>query len=74
MSKTYPILKRTVYSAFNEGALGEYYLCNYVNLPNVEVGLVEEMDSNLMIVKDTAFYTIRANEENIIISMKQSLK
>lgn len=70
MAKTYPILKRTIYSPFNEGALGEYYLCNYINLPNVEAGSDEEMSSSLPVVKDTAFYTIKADEENIIITMK----
>lgn len=70
MSEIYPILKRTIYNEFTEGALGQYYICNYINIPNVTPCDLKDMETNLPILKDTMFHTIKGDCNNILITLK----
>lgn len=70
MAETYPLLKRTIYNCFNEGDWGRYYICNYINIPNITAGSNEDKDTDLPVLKDTVFHTITGNEANIIVIFK----
>lgn len=70
MAKVYPILKRTIYNGFNVGNLGQYYICNYMNIPNIQSGSDDHMVSDLPVLKDTMLHTITGDENNIVLTFK----
>ena len=79
MSERYKVLKRLIHVSIEaEYCLGEYYLFNYFTLPGVkqepnwEENKTIIEDDNIPVFVDTAYHTIKADEENIVVILKDT--
>lgn len=72
MAEDYPILSREgmISAGLGEGIWNSYYLYNYLNIPNIEGGDIDNQDRDLPVIKDTMYHTIKGNGNRIVVELK----
>lgn len=80
MQKRYPMLNLLVNIQLKEGyCFGEFYLFNYFPLPGIEqepnwgTKIKEIDDSSMPVFMDTAYHTIKADDKNIVVILKNEI-
>lgn len=72
MPDNYNILNRLIPNTFSGfWHWGKYYFYNYFALKNVKWNdRIDEDSNDILIIKDTMYHTIKANENNVVIILK----
>lgn len=80
MQKRYPMLNLLVNIQLKEGyCFGEFYLFNYFPLPGIEhepnwgTKIKEIDDISMPVFMDTAYHTIKADDKNIVVILKNEI-
>ena len=78
MEYKYPILRALVNIQMKSGfCFGEFYLFNYFALPGIKQepnwGKKKQVidDSKMVVFMDTAYHTIKYDEKNIVVLLKE---